>query len=411
MKIQNNANNILNLTVILLLVPAMVAVSWVRPARGAPAESSAVFAVNSLAVELYGKLADAGDARQNLCFSPYSVSSALAMTYAGASGGTSREMEKVLHFTDDIHVSGAALREVLLNAPGGAELLVANSIWPQSGYRFLRSFTNMLERSYGAELLPLDFQKQPERSRVTINDWVEERTKGKITDILPPGSVGPDSRLVLVNALYFKAAWADEFQKTATTEREFFVSGGESVMVPMMRSTRSAEYSETDALQAVRLPYAGGVFSMLLILPKEKDGLAALEASMDDGMTEAFRSKQERKRVDLAIPKFKAESTFDLADALEALGVRSAFDKSAANFTLMNGKGGLYIGAIAHKAFAEVDERGTISAAATAVGMARMSAAYQEEPAIVFLADHPFVFLIEDNRNGAILFMGRVARP
>ncbi|MDR1515082.1 MAG: serpin family protein [Synergistaceae bacterium] len=412
MKIQNSANYILNLTVILLLIPAVLAVILVRPAHGSAGENSAALAVNSLAVDLYGKLTASGDARQNLCFSPYSVSAALAMTYAGAASDTAGEMKKVLRFTDGIHVSGEALREELLSAPGGVELLIANSIWSQRGYRFLRSFTRLLESSYDAELLPVDFQKQPEHSRVTINDWVAERTKGKITDILPPNSVGPDSRLVLVNALYFKAAWADEFQKAATSEKEFFISGSERVMTPMMHSIRSAEYFETDTLQAVRLPYAGGAFSMLLILPREKDGLAAIEGNLDAGMIEAFRSKPERKRVDLSIPKFKAESTFDLVQALEALGVRSAFDERAADFSLMNGKGDLYINAVAHKAFVEADESGTEASAATAVGMARMSAAYApEEPAVVFLADHPFLFMIEDNRSGTILFMGRIARP
>jgi serpin B len=334
------------------------------------------------------------------------------MTYAGAAGDTSGEMRKVLHFTDDIHGSGAALRKGLMSAPGGAELLIANSIWPQGGYRFLRSFTGLLKDSYDAELTPVDFQGQPERSRITINDWTAMRTNGKITDILPPDSVGPDSRLVLVNALYFKAAWADGFSKSDTSEQEFFTPGGGSAAVPMMHSVRNAEYFETDGFQAARLPYAGGAFSMLLVLPKERDGLSALEGSLDSDLPASLFFRPERRRVDLWVPKFKAESTFDLVDALRDLGVKSAFDDKAADFSLMNGKWDLYINAVAHKAFVEADERGTEAAAATAVGMARMSAPYApEETPVVFRADHPFIFLIEDNDSGAILFMGRVARP
>lgn len=409
MRIFCGARGFFSLPALFLLAAAVMAAI---PAQATAASgSSAALAVNALAAGLYGKLAAESDTQGNFCFSPYSVTTALAMTYAGAAGETAAEMKKNLHFADDIHGSGAALREALQGAPG-AGLLIANSVWPQSGYRFLRSFTGLLKDAYETELVPVDFRGQPERSRATINDWTAEHTGGKITDILPPGSVDADSRLVLVNALYFKAAWADEFSKSATSERDFFTTGGSSVTVPMMHSVRYADYFETDAFQAARLPYAGGAFSMMLVLPKERDGLSVLEGGLDAGLFDALRSKPERRRVDLWIPTFKAESTFDLASALRGLGVSSAFDDGSADFSLMNGRWDLYISAVAHKAFVEAYERGTEAAAATAVGMARMSAPYApEETPVVFRADHPFVFLIRDDRSGAILFMGRVARP
>jgi serpin B len=411
MKVLHGTISVFNLAALFFLMIAVIAPACL--ARAAVTASDAVSAANSLAAELYGKLAASGGG-ENFCFSPYSISSALAMTYAGAAGDTAGEMEKNLGFSSGIHASEASLRERLTAAPGGAEIFIANSIWPQNDYRFLKSFTGLLKESYGAELIPVDFKGQPESARRQINGWVSERTKDKITDILPPESVGPDSRLVLVNAIYFKAAWQDEFQKSATSDQEFFLSGGGSVMTPMMRSVRRAGYFETDGFQAVRLPYRGSAFSMTIVLPKKKDGLASLEGDFGElgaGLLEDFRSKPKSRRVDLSIPKFRAESTFSLADALKGLGVRSAFDDNAADFSLMNGKGGLYIGAVAHKAFVDVDEEGTEAAAATAIGMARMTAVHPEEPPVVFRADHPFLFLIEDAATGTVLFMGRVARP
>ena len=411
MKISHGAKSVFNIPALFLLMAAMTALSPARSARADAPGSDAVLAANLLAVKLYGRLSVSSGATQSFCFSPYSVSSALAMTYAGASGSTAEEMEKNLGFSEGMHASGAALREGLASRPGGAEISIANSIWPQKGYRFLKSFTGLLEKSYGALLTPVDFMKQPESARRQINGWVSERTDGRITDILPPDSVDSSSRLVLVNAVYFKAAWQAEFQEGATREQEFLLAEGGSVMTPMMHSVRSAGYFDTESFQAVKLPYKGGGFSMIIVLPREKDGLAALEANLGTGLLEDFRLKPEARRVDLAIPKFRAESAFSLAEALKELGVKSAFDDEAADFSLMNGKGGLYISAVAHKAFVAADEGGTEAAAATAVGMARMSAAYPEEPEAVFRADHPFLFLIEDAGTGTILFMGRVSRP
>jgi serpin B len=410
MKIPHGTISVFSLAALFFLMTATVAPA--RPASAAETGNDAASAANLLAVELYGKLAALGG-EENFCFSPYSISSALAMTYAGAAGGTADEMEKSLGFSGGMHASSEALRERLAAAPGGAEIFIANSIWPQYEYGFLKSFTGLLKESYGAELTPVDFKGQPEGARRQINGWVSERTRGKITDILPPESVGSDSRLVLVNAIYFKAAWQDEFHKSATSDQEFFTAGGGSVMIPMMRSVRSAGYFETDDFQALKLPYKGGAFSMTIVLPREKDGLAAIEGNFGElgvGFLEDFRSKP-KSRVDMSIPKFRIESTFSLADALKGIGVRSAFDDNLADFSLMNGKGGLYISAVAHKAFIEADEKGAEAAAATAVGVARMSAAHPEESPVIFRADHPFLFIIEDAGTGAVLFMGRVARP
>jgi serpin B len=244
-----------------------------------------------------------------------------------------------------------------------------------------------------------------------INRWVAGKTRDKITDILQPESVGTDSRLVLVNALYFKAPWLDSFNESATTDVDFFAPDGSRSAVPMMHSVRATRYFETADAQVVKLPYARGAFSMIVILPKDKSGLPALEARLDEELIEGLRSKLENKRVDLSLPKFKAEGAFDMVDALKGLGVKSAFEGNLADFSFMNGKRDLFINAASHKSFVEVNERGTEAAAATAIGVARMTAAAPQDAPVIFRADHPFIFLIQDEAGGTILFMGRVAKP
>ncbi|MDR3254574.1 MAG: serpin family protein [Synergistaceae bacterium] len=374
-------------------------------------EDAAAFAVNSLAVDLYRAFAkDLGC--ENICFSPYSVSTTFAMTYAGAAGDTAAEMEKLLYYSDEIHESNAALLKGFAGAPeGSGQLSTANSIWPQRDYRLLNSFTRLLASAYEASARPLDYKNQPDRSRAEINDWVAKHTNDKIQDILPSGSVRSDTRLVLVNAVYFKAPWLDEFRETLNYESDFFASPDASAPAVMMRSVRYTPYFETDETQVLKLPYARGVYSMIIFLPKERDGLGAIEGKLALGGLDDLRNRVERRRVDVNIPKFRLESSFDLTETLKNLGVGSAFDEDLADFSLMNGKRNLYINVASHKAIVEVDERGTEAAAATAISAARATALLKEEEPVIFRADHPFIFLIQDEASGTILFMGRVSKP
>jgi serpin B len=412
MKNSVNANNLVSHLPVLLFLLAAVTFFYPTRTDAATTEGSAVRAVNLIAPDLYGELAKTKGNSENLCFSPYSVSTAFAMTYAGASGDTANEMRKLLHYSDDIGDSNAVLMKGLTGSPESGEILVANSIWSQKDFRLLGSFTGFLREKYDVEITPVDFKKQTEQSRKRINDWVAARTKDRIKDILPPQSVGADSRLVLVNALYFKASWRDAFQERLTAEEDFFLTGGESEKAQMMRSVRRTGYFETDDFQVVKLPYARGTFSMTVVLPRDKNGLPSIEAKLDAGFLDVLRSKPEGRRVNLTLPKFKVESAFDLADALKRLGLKSPFDEKLADFSMMNGKRDLYINAASHKAFVEIGEKGTEAAAATAIGVARLTAAapVDEEP-VVFRADHPFLFLISDEPTGTILFLGRVAKP
>jgi serpin B len=368
--------------------------------------------VNLLAPELYREFALSEGTDKNICFSPFSISSAFAMTYAGAAGSTAGEMKKFLHYEDGVHDSNAALIKGLTGTPeGSGRLLIANSIWPQRDYRLLPSFTDLLKRAYDVEVRPVDYKKNMEQSRLEINKWVMDHTMDKIKDILPPNSVNRESRLVLVNAVYFKAPWLNEFSPGATLDADFFAADGRQT-VRMMRSVRRAPYFETEDFQVVKLPYASGLFSMMIILPRERDGLSAVEGQIDARTLDSICSKPESKRVDLNLPKFKIESSLDVADAVKKLGVKSAFDKNLADFSLMNGRHDLVINAALHKAFVEIDENGTEAAAATAIAIARATSVLpRDDEPVVFRADHPFIFLIRDEASGTILFMGRMAKP
>ena len=401
---------------LLLLLPAVLILSPASRAdaseRTKPAtEDEAVRAVNLLAPELYRELTASGGPDRNICFSPFSISSAFAMTYAGASGATANEMRKFLHYGEGIHDSNAALIKGLTGVPeASGRLLIANSIWPQRGYSLLSSFTGLLKKAYDAEVRPLDYKKNAELSRLEINEWVADRTMEKIKDILPANSLNSESRLVLVNALYFKAPWLDEFSAAATSDADFFTAGGRRT-VRMMRSVRYAPYFETEDFQVVKLPYEQGLFSMLIMLPRDRNGLSALEGKIDAEMLNLVNSKPERKRVDLNLPKFKIESSFDAAEAVKKLGVKSAFDKDLADFSSMNGKHDLVIDAASHKAFVEIDENGTEAAAATAIAVASATSVIRVDEPVIFRADHPFIFIIRDEASGAILFMGKMAAP
>jgi serpin B len=392
-------------------VPEVRAMASVDP----PAEL--VRGNNAFALDLYSRLRS-GDGNRFL--SPWSISAALAMTYAGARGPTAAEMAKVLHFDtgpaqlhEGFHLlitelHGRNTPRAGSNDDPDVQLLTANALWAQAGYRLLPEFLKLIEVNYGGGLYTVDFQGATEAARQRINAWVEEQTRDKIKELLKPGILGPLTRLVLTNAIYFKALWAAPFAAANTHPDDFQVSKQDKVRVAMMNQTASFGYLDGGPFQALELPYKGNTLAMVIVLPKSVDGLAALESAMTLETLDTLLKPLSPRRVRVSLPKFKLTGEFKLNQVLSDLGMPSAFESSA-DFSGMTGTRDLAISAVVHKAFVAVEEKGTEAAAATAVVMGR--AVMHVPPPTVFRADHPFVFLIRDVRTGSILFLGRLVRP
>ena len=383
------------------------------PDPHAAAKAKIAEAVNTFAFDLYGEVRGG---KGNLFLSPYSISSALAMTYAGARGRTADEMAATLKFpadwlaqADRIHVAFAHLNSDL-NAEGKPyELTVANALWGQKGYGFLKDFLGLTERHYGAGLHEVDFARNTEGARKTINAWVEKKTRDKIKDLIPMGGVQPLTRLVLTNAIYFNGTWMHPFEKKRTKDADFLVTAAEKVTVPMMYQSEHFRHADCGTFQMLEMPYKGRELAMVVLLPKQKGGLAALEASLSAKMLAERIAALKHERVRVYLPRFTMTWRVLLAGVLKKMGMPLAFSAGKADFTAMNGgKEPLWIDEVIHKAFVDVNEEGTEAAAATAVMM--LGAAAPSEP-VVFRADHPFLFLIRDTRSGAILFLGRVMNP
>lgn len=354
----------------------------------------------------------------NLFYSPYSISIALAMTYAGARGETESQMADALHFDlpqATLHPAFNSLDLALrpLQPPQDVpeedrfQLNIANSLWGQQDFAFLPEFLETLALNYGAGMRLVDFQTDPDGARRTINDWVSQETREKIQNLLPEGSLDAMTRLVLANAIYFKAKWVAEFDPNSTQEADFRLLNGGVVPVPMMYATRTYGYYPGQGYQAVELPYRGGDYSMLVLLPDE-GSFQAFEARLDTALLDEARQNLELQQVSLGLPKFEFESSFTLGESLPRLGMPLAFDPENADFSGMNGERDLYIGEVYHKAFVAVDEAGTEAAAATAVVVGVTSAPM---PAVQLTVDRPFVFLIQEKTTGTVLFMGRVLEP
>jgi serpin B len=390
------------------------------------AELEALAAGNSaFAFDLYQKLRQEGEG--NLFYSPYSISAALAMTYAGARGGTEQEMADTLRFTlpqAQLHPAFNAL-DITLTGQGGEEadesedaaesgdafqLSIANALWGQEGYEFLPEFLDTLAQNYGAGMRTLDFVQETETARQTINRWVEENTEGKIVDLLQPGMLNSMVRLVLTNAIYFNGKWALPFEANDTHDETFHRLDGSTVQVPMMSQTGGFRYTEGDGYQAVELPYRDSNMSMVLVLPAESR-FEEIEAAFSAQMLQDVGEALDFEQVHLTVPKFEFESEFELGEALVAMGMASAFGLGGdgADFSGMTGDRALAISAVIHKAFVAVDEEGTEAAAATAVIM--LEAAAPMDEAVEIKLDRPFLFLIRDGETGTVLFVGRVMDP
>ena len=346
----------------------------------------------------------------NLFFSPYSISSALAMTYNGARGTTATEMKKVLFFpaNDKLNAGFLALdREINAetNKKRGYKLSVANRLWGQKTYPWEKEFVKTTKQFYAAGLEEVDFFGATEASRLAINEWVEKQTQQKIKDLLKPGILTVDSRLVLTNAIYFKGDWASQFKKDLTAEKTFSMDDGKSENTPMMSQKGKFAYGDDPEVQVLKLPYVGKELEMVILLPKKRDGLAKVEKSLTPNNLARWIETTKETQVEVLLPKFKVESEFSLKDTLIKMGMPLAFSNSA-DFTGIATKEGLKIAAVLHKAFVDVNEEGTEAAAATAVVIEPKSARPPEET-VRFTADHPFIYLIRDTRNESILFLGR----
>lgn len=374
---------------------------------------------NQFALDLYQAL---GKAQENFFYSPFSISLALAMTYAGARGETQRQMAETLHFElpgDRLHPAFNALDQELAarkNVEGGQgadgkgfRLNVANDIWGQQDYTFLPEFLDTLAVNYGAGLRAVDFKSDPDGVRKAINDDIARKTEQRIKDLIPPGQIDALTRLVLTNAIYFNAAWMNPFEKSLTEDQPFTRLDGSQVSVPMMAMSgpEGMLYAEGDGYQAAALPYEGGKLSMLVLVP-DAGQFEAFESGLDAAALERILSSMQFIGVKVAMPKFQSESDFSLSEALIGLGMVDAFSEKA-DFSGMDGqKGSLYIGDVIHKSFVKVDEAGTEAAAATAVIMEVTSAMVDYKELTV---DRPFIYMIRDEPTNTILFVGRVLDP
>lgn len=400
----------------------------------AQAEEAAVAtnAVNTLGIELLAKT----KADTNALLSPYSIQVALAMTYAGADGKTREEMAKTLHFPKDstelnksFNAQVNSLNDMRRDSEkitagsknGGPKepitFTMANRLYGQQDFAFRPAFLDMLKESYEAPLEKVDFIHDSDKVRLHINAWVEEVTKNRIRDLLPGGSLTEQTRLVLVNAIYLKAAWEKHFEKNATRKAAFQVKGAGASDVQTMAQTEDIGYAKQKGYTAVALPYIGGQLQFLVLLPDDPDGLPALEKQLTPAML-ADCAKLKSQPVELWLPKFKMEPPLmKLSEQLKSLGMKTAFDvpPGSANFDGMAPRtrsGYLYISEVYHKTFLSLDEEGTEAAAATAVVM-MFRAAMPAEPTkpIQVHVDHPFLFAIQDSKTGACLFLGRVTDP
>jgi serpin B len=398
---------------ILLVVSSCPAVAAKPGAVSAADQAEVTKGNNAFALDLYGHLREQ---KGNLFFSPESISTAFAMADGGARGQTAAEMARVFHFTlpaDQLHPAmGALLAD--MNAPHpGYDLHVADALWAQQDARFLPSYLSLMQSDYGADFHRVDFKTQPEAVRGAINRWVEQQTNNRIQNLIGPGVLTPMTRLVLTNAIYFKGTWRNPFEKGATQDGEFHLSAAQTATAPLMHRTGAYRYYDGDAFQELELPYEGDDLAMVVLLPKQTDGLPALEQRFTAAAAQQWIDElAPAHKVILTLPRFTMTQEFELSGMLSAMGMPRAFTP-AADFSGMTGKPEFSISAAIHKAFIDVNEEGTEAAAATSTVMVAtaMLRPAQEPPPIIFRADHPFLFMIRDTKTGGILFMGRVEDP
>lgn len=364
---------------------------------------------NEFAFELYSKV---NSPENNIFFSPYSISSAMAIAYEGSKGKTSEEISSVFHYPSPkiLAPNFASIYNRLNNNSEKYELRTGNALWAQKDYKFLDDYMSKVESRYEGRATNLDFANEPEKSAKTINSFIEEQTNDKIKNLIDSNSITPLTKLIITNAVYFKGRWVWEFDKSETKDKDFKISSSRTVKVPMMHMKNDKaqfNYLDNEDLQILELPYQGEKLSMLIILPTE--GINQNSSFTSDKLNELKEKMEKTALDDIYLPKFKFDTKTMLKETLISMGMPLAFDYENADFSGMNGEKALYIGQVIHQAYVKVDEKGTEAAAATAIMKGVTSAA--PTPRKIFNADHPFIFIIQDKENGNILFIGKVANP
>lgn len=414
---------LLSLTVVSLIVwGSMVSMVSTGSAQGDDTPAL-VAGSNAFAFDFYRQVTAGSDT--NLIFSPFSISQAFAMLMAAARENTERQMADTLHYTlaqDALHPAFAALNTALVDREPPADpatsgeplqLNIANSIWAQDGFPFQDSYISLLDTFYNGGLRLMDFVGAPEEARETINSWIEDETEDKIQDMIPPGTLGSDTRMVLVNAIYFKGSWLHAFVEGATEDDTFTLLDGSTVTVPMMFLHERLSYLRGENFQAVVLPYAGGDMAMLVLLPDEGQ-FEAVQSTLDGDQFAMLSATLSAQEMDLYMPRFTFETALDLTESLPAMGMTDVFDGAVSNLTGMfdpaAGSGNLYVSAALHNAFIGVDEAGTEAAAATVIAVAETAMLMPEE-VVELRLDRPFIYAIFDRQTGAILFLGQVMNP
>jgi len=363
---------------------------------------------NRFAFDLYEKV---NNEEKNVFFSPYSISSALAMTYTGAEGITKQQMKDVFYYPKEKevlaknfgklneHIEGAAQKGVQLN--------IANSLWCQKDYNFLDPFLKINNDYFKAGIKKVDFSNNHPQVRKDINEWVENKTNNKIQDLIKRNMLTPLTRLVLVNAIYFNGNWNSPFKEEKTKKDTFFIYSECSTQTDFMNKTITLKYYKDNLAKVVEIPYEGKEISMMIILPHERYGMKKLESKLNDELYNKYIRSLYETKVDLALPKFKFSADYELNDPLKELGMESAFNEDA-DFSGITEKKELFISDVIHKSFVDVNEKGTEAAAATGVVFRKSSAIMKTSK---FNADHPFIFIIKDNKSSSILFLGRIMNP
>jgi serpin B len=401
---------LLLLTLVVVAAPTLCAATRADSAQNL---QNLVSGNTKFALDLYRQLKGSGE---NIFFSPYSISEALGMTYVGARAETESQMAKALCFSlnqTHLHRAFADLRHQLemRKQRDSIQLDIANMLWPQVGYELKRDFLKTCSLTYDVEIRQLDFVSNTEDSRLSINAWVADKTRNKIRDLITPGVLSPDTRLVLTNAVYFKAAWKVAFDLQQTHIAPFILADSKASSSKFMNQQGRFLYMQTPTAQILQIPYKNDGFSMLVMLPIAVAGLSKLEESLTADSICIWRSRLQTNTVNVFLPKFKLTSAFNLGATLKSLGMVNAF-RPTADFSGMSDHDTLFVSEVIHKAFVDVSEEGTEAAAATAVVVdVFVDAVHIDLPVIQFRADHPFLFLICDNSTGAVLFLGRLTDP
>jgi serpin B len=368
----------------------------------------------AFAADLYQRVS-AGDG--NVFFSPYSVRTALAMVDAGAGGATGDQINHALHLSPGEELSQLALKKPDADSPGSKvfQLEVVNALWGQAGYPFKPEFGKMLESDFAADFSTVDFAKDPEAVRAAVNHWADQSTHGKVTEVLPKGSVDKSTRLVLADAVYFKARWAEPFGKGATKPGKFHLKPDADADVPMMSASPESEgYLKQDGYEVVSKPYELGRAEFVMVVPDDPAGLPAVEKSLDTKSIAKWTTGLPKEMVRLKMPKFTTKWNRELTPACKAMGIVDAFDPARADFSKMadTSKGDpLSISGLYHSSFVSVDEEGTEAAAVTVAGMKAMAMRPRPEVIHDVVADRPFLFMVVDRETKTVLFMGRITDP